>query len=227
MRTLDRLQITADTARRTIGSPRAASIRDEWPVARDEVDVPTEYGKVHVIVSGPGDGILVLLFHAASMAAVSWAPNVASLSAAGFRTYAVDYIGEAGRSVLDDIDVFPKRPAQTGRLYPQLAERLGLGSGPAIGASAGGHAAMRYALEAPDRVTRLALLGPMGVVPLGFGAVTRMMLASTFPSERRIASTNRWALGGSPNIPDFPNIRVEVARSGHLVGVEQADAVNR
>lgn len=263
------------------------SILDEWPVAPDEVDVPTRYGKVHVIVSGPDDGIPVLLFHAASMAAVSWAPNVASLAAAGYRTYAVDYIGEAGRSVLDDVDVYPKTPTQIGRLYTQIADGLGLGSGPAIGASAGGHAAMRYALENPDRVTDLALLGPMGIVPLGLGAVTRMMLVNMFPSERRIERSNRWALGGSPNVPQqyrtwfsavlrgiaspprvgrprtlqpeemgaltmpvllvlgdddnlvgdparaarrarsFPNIHVEVARSGHLVGVEQAGAVNR
>lgn len=176
------------------------SILDSWPVIPDEIDVPTRFGKVHVLVSGPRDGAQALLFHAASMAAVSWGPNVAALNGAGFRTYAVDYIGEAGRSVLDNDVRFPKSPKEIGNLYVEIADALGIEAGPAIGASAGGHAAMRYALASPSRVTRLVLLGPMGIVSLGVGAILRMMAVSMFPSERRVAGTSTWALGSAANV---------------------------
>lgn len=263
------------------------SLLSEWPVPHSGTDVPTRYGQVHVIVSGPDDGVPVLLFHAASMASVSWAPNVAALVDAGFKTLAVDYIGEAGRSVLDDIDVFPKTPKEIGGLCTEIADHFEIELGPVVGASAGGHAAMRYALENRDRVSKLVLLGPMGIAPLRLGAIMRMMAASMFPSERRIDRTNRWALGKSPAIPQqyrswfsevlkgvaspprvgrpqalstdemsalampvllvlgdqdslvgdhfraarraesFPDLRVEVMHSGHLVGVERADRINQ
>jgi pimeloyl-ACP methyl ester carboxylesterase len=263
------------------------SLLSEWPVSYSTTDVSTRYGSVHVIVSGPDDGVPVLLFHAASMASVSWAPNVGALVDAGFRTFAVDYIGEAGRSTLDDIDNFPQTPDEIGGLGTEIADRLGIDVGPVIGASAGGHAAMRYALENPGRVSKLVLLGPMGITPLGLGAMLRMMLVSMLPSDRRIEGTNRWALGeaskvakpyrnwfstvlrgiGSPprvgrpkalngdemsalDMPvllvlgdadklvgdpsraagragSFPDIRIDIVHSGHLVGVERADVVNQ
>lgn len=273
-------------ARAAVLAAYDALLRD-WPVPYAETDVPTRYGKVHVIVSGPDDGVPILMFHAASMASVSWAPNIKPLVAGGFRTFAVDYIGEAGRSVLDDIGVFPKTPRDIGGLCAEIADQLDMDVGPVVGASAGGHVAMRYALENPDRVSKLVLLGPMGITPLGFGAVVRMMLVSMFPSEGRIDRANRWALGEEPGVSEsyrmwfstvlrsigspprvgspkaldrdekgtlampvlvvlgdrdnlvgdpsraarrshvFPNVRVEVLHSGHLVGVERADLVNQ
>ena len=273
-------------ARAAVLAAYDALLRD-WPVPFEEIDVPTRYGKVHVVVSGPEDGVPLLMFHAASMASVSWAPNIEPLVVAGFKTFAVDYIGEAGRSVLDDIGVFPKTPRDIGSLGAEIADQLEIDGGPVIGASAGGHAAMRYALDNPDRVSKLVLLGPMGITPLSFGAVVRMMMVSMFPSGGRIERANRWALGEAPGVSepyrmwfstvlkgidspprvgrpkalgrdeketlamplllvlgdrdnlvgdpsrairrsqDFPNIRVDVLHSGHLVGVEQAHLVNQ
>jgi pimeloyl-ACP methyl ester carboxylesterase len=178
------------------------SILESWPVAWEGLDVPSPYGTSHVLVSGPLDGVPVLLFHAASMAAVSWRPNVLALNEAGFRTYAVDYIGESGRSVLDDLDFYPKSPSEIGQLYRNIADSLGIEGGPTIGASAGGHTAMRYALACPGRVSRLVLLGPMGIVPLGFGAVWRMMMVSMFPSTGRVRKTGVWALGSAEEVAE-------------------------
>jgi pimeloyl-ACP methyl ester carboxylesterase len=173
-----------------------------WPVAVDESDVSSRYGSVHVLSWGPVDGRPVLLLHAASMAATSWAPNAAALAEAGYRCHAPDHIGEAGKSQLKDVETFPRTPVEIGELYVEVAEALGLGSVPVVGASAGGHAAMRLALVAPECVSRLALLGPMGITSLGISAIVRMMLASLVPTDGVARMTSRWALGDAPSITE-------------------------
>ena len=95
-----------------------------WPVELEELDVPTRYGSVHVLAWGPRDGRPVLLLHAASMAATSWAPNVAALAEAGLRCYAPDHIGEAGKSQLADVSTYPKTPAEIGDHYVEVADGL-------------------------------------------------------------------------------------------------------
>ncbi len=42
-----------------------------WPVSREDLDVETEYGSVHVLTAGSNDGKPVMLLHAASMDAPS------------------------------------------------------------------------------------------------------------------------------------------------------------
>lgn len=266
---------------------RYDAILDGWPVEHSAVDVVTSYGKVRVNVAGPGSGKPALLFHAASMASVSWAPNVAALVEAGFRVFAADYIGEAGRSELADLGTYPKTPGEIGGLCVEIAEQLGVERGVAIGASAGGHAALRFAQVDPGRLSKLVLLGPMGITPLGLPTVARMMMVSMFPSDARVARTQRWTLGTSDAVSDpygdwfaavlravatpprvgrpkplnaqemealnipillvlgdndslvgdpvraasraaaFPDIRIDVVGSSHLVNVEQADRVNQ
>jgi pimeloyl-ACP methyl ester carboxylesterase len=171
-----------------------------WPVPLDEADVDTRFGAVHVLICGPSDGRPVLLLHAASMASTSWRPNVVALSEAGFRLYAPDHIGEAGKSRLREVGRYPRTPQDVGSLYLEIAERLAIDACPVVGASAGGHAALRYALAAPDRVTALALLGPMGITSLSLAAMARMMVASLVPTETVSRATSRWALGSAPTV---------------------------
>lgn len=173
-----------------------------WPVAIEELDLPSTYGSVHVLSWGPPDGQPVLLLHAASMAATSWAPNAAALAEAGFRCHAPDYIGEAGKSRLTDVATYPRTPGEIGQLYVEVAQALDLRSFAVVGASAGGHAAMRLTLAAPERVSRLALLGPMGITSLGLSAIVRMMLASFVPTDAVTRMTSRWALGRAPSVTE-------------------------
>lgn len=179
---------------------RYDAILGVWPVAHSAVDVATRYGTVRVNIAGPESGESALLFHAASMASVSWAPNVAALVEAGYRVFAMDYIGEAGRSELADLGAYPKTPDEIGGLGVEIADQLEINGGVAVGASAGGHAALRYAQADPNRVSKLVLLGPMGITPLGLRAVTRMMTVSMFPNDSRIAKAQLWAIGSSPMV---------------------------
>jgi pimeloyl-ACP methyl ester carboxylesterase len=143
-----------------------------------------------------------MLLHAASMGAPSWAPNAGPLVEAGFRVFAIDHIGEGGRSILRDPTRFPSNNEEVAALYANVAERLGIERGPVVGASAGGQRALRYTLDNPERVSHLALLGPMGLTPLSMQASLKMMMASMRPTPRRIDSTARWALGTHPAVAE-------------------------
>lgn len=175
---------------------------DRWPVPREDLDVVTRFGTVHVLASGPAGGTPVMLLHAASMAAPSWAPTVEPLVQNGFRVFAIDHPGEANRSVLTDPGRFPRNDEEVASLYGEIADALGIDRGPVVGASAGAQRALRYTLAHPRRVTHLALLGPMGLTSLGIGAMVRMMLVSLRPTPRRAAATQEWALGHAPAVLD-------------------------
>lgn len=177
-------------------------LADRWPVPRQDLDVETEFGAVHVLASGPDGGTPIMLLHAASMGAPSWAPNAGPLVDAGFRVFAIDHIGEGGRSMLRDPTRYPSNNEEVASLYEQVADGLGIERGPVMGASAGGQRAIRYTLAHPERVSHLMLVGPMGLTPLSIQATFRMMMASIRPTPRRIGSTTRWALGTAPAVTE-------------------------
>ncbi|MEU3644429.1 alpha/beta fold hydrolase [Lentzea sp. NPDC034063] len=72
------------------------AIRRKWPVPSEELDVETRFGSTRVRRSGTGTPIVLL--HGAMGTSLSWYPFVAEL-AARHTVYAVDMIGEPGRSV--------------------------------------------------------------------------------------------------------------------------------
>ena len=69
-----------------------------WPVPHESMDVDTQYGSTHINVSGPSDGRPLILLHGAGLSSTTWYRNIADLSAK-FRVFAIDTIGDAGKSV--------------------------------------------------------------------------------------------------------------------------------
>jgi pimeloyl-ACP methyl ester carboxylesterase len=172
----------------------------EWPVSYEDVYVDTDYGKVHVIVSGPEDAPPLLLIHASGIAGWSWLPNVGELNK-HYRTYAVDSIGDVGKSVLNDLTKPLEGGEEIGRFYPDVTTKLGFDQSYLVGASIGGYIATNYALHAPERVKKLVLLGPMG-----YGSknttVMLMILATSFPFKWVQDMTSRWALGEADHVKE-------------------------
>jgi len=128
----------------------------DWPVPFDELDVATRLGSTHVIASGPHAAPPVILLHSLAASATLWLPNVAALSE-HFRIYAVDVIGQTGKSV----------PARRIRDRHDMADwlgdvldALGIRSASIVGSSYGGFLAMNQALLTPDRVERIVLISP-------------------------------------------------------------------
>lgn len=163
-----------------------------WPLPFEDRVVETGYGPVHVIVSGPDEAPPMLLLHASGVSSWSWRVNAASLGAV-YRLYAIDTIGDAGKSDYTDLGhVLGSRADQAG-LYDAIMAGLGIrGAAVVVGASEGGFIASNLAIHHPERVERLILLGPMGYSGAA-GAVLRIMGAQYFPLAAVQDATFRWA----------------------------------
>jgi len=170
----------------------------QWPVPFENISLDTTYGRVHTIVSGPLDGPPVLLLHASGLSAWSWRYNAEALNKR-YRTYAIDTIGDAGKSALRDLDNYPRDGRALSEFYREIADRLGVESAYVVGASQGGFIGTNYALYAPERVKKLVLLGPMGYAGTE-RTVVRIILATMLPFRSIQDSTFRWAFGDDSGV---------------------------
>jgi pimeloyl-ACP methyl ester carboxylesterase len=171
----------------------------QWPTPYETRYVDTSYGKVHVIISGPEGAPPVLLLNAGQMAGWSWMSNVGALNEQ-YRTYAIDTIGEPGKSELSDINHFPKNGAEWSDLLVEITDQLGLTKAHVIGASNGGFMALNYAIHHPERIEKMVLLGAMGLTPSTNENIMRIAFAQMFPLKFIQDSTIRWSFGDNPDL---------------------------
>ena len=202
------LSFTLNPAKSIYKSPKVeAQLMDiynaklaEWPVPYESVFLDTSYGKVHVIMSGPIDAPPLLLIHASAVAGWSWLDNVGELNQ-HYRTYAVDSIGDVGKSVLRDLNTPLAGAQEIGAFYTEVTDKLGFNQAYLAGASIGGYIATNYALYAPERVKKLVLLGSMGYGSTNT-TVLLMVLAQSFPLRWVQDRTLAWALGDAPHVKE-------------------------
>lgn len=255
-----------------------------WPIEHENIYITTEYGEVHILACGSINNPPLIMLHAASMGAHSWAENLDPL-VDHFRIYAIDNIGEGNKSSLDNALNFPSDGRELADLYAEIADSLGVISSHVFGASNGGFIAQNYAYYHPQRVKTLSLFGPMGLMPLSNSSVMMMALPSMYPFKFLRENTLKWAIGTDPQVTEsygewfdcilkstipsfakpvpmtkeekqdvdipillflgtndpmvgdaelaaragqeYPNIRIEIMESGHLIAVEKADSVNQ
>jgi pimeloyl-ACP methyl ester carboxylesterase len=144
---------------------------DLWTVPHEAVDVKTGYGSTHINVSGPDDGFPLVLLHAAGLSSTVWFANIAELSA-HHRVYAVDVIGDAGRSVADRLLMKRTDYAQWLR---EVFDGLNIERCYLLGHSYGGWLTLNMALAYPERLQKIVLLAPAAsFYPLGF--MTKLIL---------------------------------------------------
>lgn len=171
----------------------------QWPTPYEDVYVETSYGMMHVVVSGPEDSPPMLLLNASAMSGWSWLYNVGVLNTQ-YRTYAIDTLGEVGKSELYDATRYPPDGKAYADLHAEITDALGIEKAYVVGASFGGYMATSYALRYPERVEKLALLGPMGMTPETAKTALRIMFVQLFPLKSIQDNTVRWALGDDPYV---------------------------
>ena len=159
-----------------------------WPVPYDEFEIPSRFGSTHVIACGPKDAPPLVLLHGYMATSLMWAPNVADFSR-HFRVYAIDVMGQPGKTI-------PRDPIRSSAdyvawlsttLYGLRIHRFSL-----AGMSFGGWLALNYAIAEPQRVERLVLLSPGGLLPLVKQFTLRALLMTYVPTRFIVNSFMRW-----------------------------------
>lgn len=132
-----------------------------WPVPIDTVSLSTQQGVTFVITCGPKSAPPLVLLHGAGSNSSIWAADSVHYSE-HYRVYAVDLLGEPGKSA-------PTRPDWDSPAYAEwmveVLDALKLPSASFIGISQGAWVALEFAVYAPERVQKLVLLAPGGIVP--------------------------------------------------------------
>jgi pimeloyl-ACP methyl ester carboxylesterase len=129
-----------------------------WPVAYEPIEITNRYGRTHLVAAGPKGARALVLLHADFMSLTMWAANIADLSRDN-RVYAVDVMGQPGKSV-------PDKPLRTrddaAAWITEVLDDLELRKPTLVGMSYGGWFSLNYAIRAPERLERLILLSPGG-----------------------------------------------------------------
>jgi pimeloyl-ACP methyl ester carboxylesterase len=143
-----------------------------WPVPCESRVVATRYGDAFVLAFGRTVARPLVLLHGAASNSAMWFSDAAAY-ASRFRVFAVDIPGEAGKSAPQCL---PWRGPYFSDWLGDVFDGVGLQSAAIAGVSQGGWLALKFGVEAPERVERLALVAPGGVVPDRRAFVLRAML---------------------------------------------------
>lgn len=127
------------------------------PLKVDGQDLRMAY--MDVPPSGAPNGRVVLLLHGKNFFGAYWRDTIAVLAAAGYRVVVPDQVG-FGKSTKADVNYTFQRLALHTR---SLLDALGIRQVAVVGHSMGGMLAVRFAIQYPDRVTRVVLENPLGL----------------------------------------------------------------
>ena len=155
---------------------RYAAIYDallaSWPVPYEQRDVATTLGRTHVVISGPRNAPSLVLLHAFQATATVWRPNIDALSRR-FRVYAVDIIGQGGKS---ESNQPIKRRRDFANWMCELFDTFDIAQASLVGNSYGAFLALNQASLTPARVDRVVMINPAGVFASFVPQVSRMLI---------------------------------------------------
>ena len=117
-------------------------------------------GGVNIRYVQAGRGPVVLLLHGLGASQVTWCRNIGPLAEAGFTVLAPDMPGHGDS---DKPDHLSYDPVSAARLVHKFTRALGVERLSLVGSSAGGLIVSLMALEHPEEVDRLVLVGSGGL----------------------------------------------------------------
>jgi pimeloyl-ACP methyl ester carboxylesterase len=125
-----------------------------------ESDVETSFGRTHVLNTGDSSKPPLVALHGSSISSTMWLPLLPTL-AADHNVTMIDAIGEPGKSIAT------KPITNITQIVEWLDETLravDIERSAIVAASYGALIATHYTMAFPDRVDRLALVCPVGIV---------------------------------------------------------------
>jgi pimeloyl-ACP methyl ester carboxylesterase len=181
-----------------------------WSVPYEDLYLNSKLGTTHIIVSGKTDAPPLFLIHAFYASAVSWYQNVKRLSA-DYRVHAVDIIGDPNKSK-------PFRPIRQLSFYvdwlKDLMDQLHVDRADFIGNSVGAFHVANFALNEPERVRSMILIGPAST----FVNIPAFYI-NTFPGGMTgwgflVRHAVRWIENGAPLDPGFHKLFYLLLKNG-------------
>ncbi|HSL72582.1 MAG TPA: alpha/beta hydrolase [Longimicrobiales bacterium] len=175
-----------------------------WPVPYEEFDIRTHFGSTHIVAAGDRDAPPLLMLHQGSTPSFTWQPLIAPL-AARYRTYAVDTIGDVGKSVLADPAQHPMNGEELASWLCQVAALLGIERCDVVAGSYGSWLAVHYATFAPARVRSLVLQVPMALPTWRqtAGVLARLMTMSVGSSPAKLERSLSYMMGDAPVVREL------------------------
>jgi len=182
-------------------------ILDHYSQLIDFIKVPyvqrylnTSYGQTHLIETGDPSKPKIFLFHGSCSNSAMWFSDLRSLSE-DFNCFAVDILGEAGKSDENRLDLQTDDYAKwVNELLGELSvEKINL-----IGNSFGGWMAMKFATTFPKKVDTLTLIASSGITNTKASFLMKSIFYS-FMGEKGIQKLNAYIFGTD----DIPDIAVE------------------
>lgn len=149
------------------------------------ISYPMAVGAVttRVLEAGSGDNVIVLV-HGTGGRADRWNRNVDALAAQGFHVYAMDLPGHGfaskGEGVACSVPAYRE-------FLAGFIKAIGAHKPVVVGTSLGGHVVASYACENPDKVRAIALVGSMGLVPIGDEARGRIQAGANNQTRDGVA----------------------------------------
>ncbi len=160
-----------------------------WPSGWSSSYVDTEEGTTHILSMGREDAPPLVLLHGFRVSSTMWGANIGALSQS-FRVYCLDTLGDWGRSSTkrptmfhDDLLVW----------LEHVREALGLTSFFLGGMSYGGLLTLRYAAKYPERVKRIALMAPGGLLSISLPFMWRALPILLYPRFGTVYPYMAWA----------------------------------
>jgi len=190
----------AEAASRTRLDQLYESRLGQWSVPYEAHYLPTRYGDTHVVACGPSGAPAIVLLHAMGLNATQWGSVISELAQEN-RVYAVDTIGDLGRSKLVNRDNYPNSGKLLAEWLREVLDGLGEDKADIVGSSMGGWIAAHFAAHAPERTRRLVLLGPVGVT-MPWKVMLRLVGVALLPTQGNKESLIRWTLGSSPRVQE-------------------------
>jgi pimeloyl-ACP methyl ester carboxylesterase len=150
-----------------------------------ESDIETSFGRTHVLAAGDPSKPPLVAMHGIQIASTSWLPLLPTLAEA-HRVTMIDAIGQVSKSIAT------KPTTKAAHIVAWLDETLrslGIERAAIVGMSLGAWIATHYAMAHPERVDRLALIAPAGLVSgLRLRFLLRVYRMAIRPSEANVES---------------------------------------
>jgi pimeloyl-ACP methyl ester carboxylesterase len=126
----------------------------------ESIYLDTRYGKTHAFVSGAPEAQPLILVQGLAGNAPLWYQQI-PVFAEHFRVYALDIPGQPGRS-----DLNPPPFAKDGYTYwiEDMLKALKIGKAHFLAVSTGGWFLTKFAIYAPDKVGKMVLVSPTGLI---------------------------------------------------------------